>query len=131
VDVLSFQPTRVGDRQALFQPFIDQVTALTGRPVLLADVNTMIGRPAKDADDTSVYERESAEHTHEFYFDAAASKSCIGIHRCAFRDWQAWDPQSPRRGLLKADDSAYPILVEETKRTNEQVYRLVYGDGHG
>ena len=42
---------------------------------------------------------------------------------------QPWKPQYHRRGLLKVDDSPYPILVDYTRRTNEEVYELVYQRG--
>ena len=124
VDVISFQP--MGTRTML-RDYIDRVHRLTGKPVLLADVNTMTRRPAQDETDTAEYERSAGEHTLAYYLDAASSKSCIGIHRCTVRDYQPWNPQYHRRGLLKADDTPYPILVEYTQRTNAHVYAMVYG----
>ena len=124
VDVISFQP--MGTR-TLLRDYIDRVYRLTGKPVLLADVNTMTRRPAKDEADTTAYERSAGEHTQAYYLDAAGSNYCIGIHRCTVRDYQPWNPQYHRRGLLKADDRPYPILVDYTRRTNENVYQLVYG----
>ncbi|MCU0876137.1 MAG: hypothetical protein MUE50_27770, partial [Pirellulaceae bacterium] len=94
--------------------------------VLLADVNTMTRRPARDEVDTTEYERSAGEHTLAYYLDAAASKYCIGIHRCTVRDYQPWNPQYHRRGLLKADDTPYPILVDCTRRANARVYERVY-----
>ncbi|MGQ9823316.1 MAG: hypothetical protein ACUVQK_15795 [Thermogutta sp.] len=123
VDVISFQP--MGTR-TLLRDYIDHVHELTGKPVLLADVNTMTERPQKDQVDTMQYERSAGEHTMAYYLDAASSKYCIGIHRCTVRDYQPWNPQYHRRGLLKADDTPYPILVDCTRRTNQMVYRLVY-----
>jgi hypothetical protein len=125
VDVISFQP--MGTRMPI-RDYVDRVYRLTGKPVLLADTNTMIERPQKDQLDTTDYERAAGEHTMQYYLDAAASKSCIGIHRCTVRDYQPWNPQYHRRGLLKADDAPYPILVDYTRRTNARVYELVYAD---
>ncbi|MCH5375620.1 MAG: hypothetical protein JJ992_16740, partial [Planctomycetes bacterium] len=68
----------------------------------------------------------AGEHTMEYYLDAVKSTACIGIHRCTVRDYQPWNLQYHRRGLLKADDTPYPILVDYTQRTNEQVYAQVY-----
>ncbi len=124
VDVLSFQP--MGTQHPI-RGFVDRVHKLTGKPVLLADVNTMTMRPARDATNTEVYEREAGEHTLAYYLDAAASSACIGIHRCTFRDYQPWNPRYHRRGLLKIDDTDYSLLVDYTRRTNEQVLRQVYG----
>lgn len=124
VDVLSFQPMGT---QTMMRATIDKVCQLAGKPVLLADVNTMTMRPAKDQADTAEYERQAGEHTMAFYLDAAASKACIGIHRCTVRDYQPWNLNYHRRGLLKADDTLYPILVDFTQRTNRDVYKLVYG----
>jgi len=124
VDVLSFQPMGT---KTMPQEYIDRVFQLTGKPVLLADTNTMTRRPEKDQPDTTEYEREAGEHTMAYYLDAAASKFCIGIHRCTVRDYQPWNPQYHRRGLLKADDSPYPILVDYTRRTNRRVFDSVYG----
>jgi hypothetical protein len=124
VDVISFQP--MGTRTML-RDYIDRVHRLTGKPVLLADVNTMTRRPAQDEIDTAEYERSAGEHTLAYYMDAASSKSCIGIHRCTVRDYQPWNPRYHRRGLLKADETPYPILVEYTQRTNARVYAMVYG----
>ena len=124
VDVISFQP--MGTR-VLLRDYIDHVFEITGKPVLLADVNTMTERPQKDQLDTTAYERAAGEHTLEYYLDAAGSKYCIGIHRCTVRDYQPWNLQYHRRGLLKADDLPYPLLIEYTVRTNQQVYELVYG----
>jgi hypothetical protein len=123
VDAISFQP--MGTRTML-RDYIDRASRLTGKPVLLADVNTMTRRPAQDEVDPTEYERSAGEHTLAYYLDAAASKSCIGIHRCTVRDYQPWNPQYHRRGLLKADDTPYPILVEFTQRTNRQVLETVY-----
>jgi hypothetical protein len=123
VDAISFQP--MGTRTML-RDYIDRASRLTGKPVLLADVNTMTRRPAQDEVDPTEYERSAGEHTLAYYLDAAASKSCIGIHRCTVRDYQPWNPQYHRRGLLKADDTPYPILVEFTQRTNRQVLEMVY-----
>lgn len=123
VDVISFQP--MGTRTML-SSYIDHVAEITGKPVLLADVNTMTSRPAKDSIDTSEYERTAGEHTLAYYRDAASSLSCIGIHRCTIRDFQPWNTKFHRRGLLKADDSPYSILIDYTRRTNQQVFDLVY-----
>ncbi|MFZ5830731.1 MAG: hypothetical protein ACOY3P_11620 [Planctomycetota bacterium] len=124
VDVISFQP--MGTRKPL-KDYIDRVGKITGKPVLLADVNTMARRPAKDEADTTEYERSAGEHTMEYYLDAAAAKYCVGIHRCTVRDYQPWNPQYHRRGLLKADDTPYSIMVDYTQRTHERVYNMVYG----
>ncbi len=110
--------------------YLDHVHRLTGKPVLLADVNTMVARPEKDSADTAAYERTAGEHTLAYYLDAAASRACVGIHRCTIRDYQPWNPQYHRRGLLKADDSPYSLLIDYTRRTNEQVFRLVYAPAH-
>jgi len=99
---------------------------LTGKPVLLADVNTMTRRPARDEVDTADYERAAGEHNLAYYLDASASRYCIGLHRCTVRDYQPWNPQYHRRGLLKADDTPYSILVDYTRRTNARVYERVY-----
>ena len=123
VDVISFQP--MGTR-TLLREYIDHVHEITWKPVLLADTNTMTMRPTKGQTDTTEYERSAGEHTMEYYLDAADSKSCIGIHRCTVRDYQPWNPQYHRRGLLKADDTPYPILTHYTRRTNDQVYARVY-----
>jgi hypothetical protein len=123
VDVVSFQP--MGTQKPI-QSFIDHVSALTGKPVLLADVNTMTMRPEKQMRDSTRYETEAGEHTLEYYMDAASSDACIGLHRCTMRDYYPWNPQFHRRGLLKADDIPYSILIDFTRRTNEQVIRKVY-----
>lgn len=124
VDVLSFQP--LGTPKPI-GAYLDRVHRLTGKPVLLADVNTMVNRPAKDLVDTTAYERAAGEHTQAYYLEAAASRACLGIHRCTFRDYQPWNLQYHRRGLLKADDSPYSLLIDYSRRTNEQVFQLVYG----
>ncbi len=124
VDAISFQP--MGTRTMLRQ-YIDRVFEITGKPVLLADVNTMTERPARDQGDTTAYETAAGEHTLAYYLDAASSLYCLGIHRCTVRDYQPWNPQYHRRGLLKADDTPYPILVDYTQRTNREVYKLAYG----
>lgn len=59
---------------------------MTGKPVLLADVNTMTDRPKKGQIDTTEYERSAGKHTLEYYLNAAGSKCCIGVHRCTVRD---------------------------------------------
>ncbi|MBN2450026.1 MAG: hypothetical protein JXR77_06535 [Lentisphaeria bacterium] len=123
VDAVAFQP--MGTRTML-RSYIDHAAGITGKPVLLADTNTMTVRPQEGQTDTAEYERSAGEHTLAYYLDAAASPACIGIHRCTVRDYRPWDPAFHRRGLLKADDTPYPILVEYTQRTNREVYRLVY-----
>ena len=128
VDVISFQP--MGTRVPI-RGYLDGVYEITGKPVLLADTNTMTQRPEKGQVDTTEYEKSAGEHTMRYYLDAAGSKYCIGIHRCTVRDYQPWNPRYHRRGLLKADDTPYPILVDYTCRTNAQVYDLVYGKRAG
>jgi len=123
VDVISFQP--MGTQKPI-KGYIDHVFEITGKPVLLADVNTMTMRPARDQKETAEYEISAGKHTREYYLDAAGSAACIGIHRCTIRDYQPWNPQFHRRGLLKADDTEYPSLIEMTKETNEQVFRMLY-----
>jgi hypothetical protein len=123
VDAISFQP--MGTRTPL-RDYINHVDDITGKPVLLADTNTMTQRPAKDQVDTAEYERSAGEHTMEYYLNAAGSHACIGIHRCTVRDYQPWNTNYHRRGLLKADDTPYPSLVDYTRRTNQSVYELVY-----
>lgn len=123
VDVISFQPMGT---KTLLGDYIDHVHELTGKPILLADVNCVLERPTKDLKDTSDYERAVSEHTEKYYLDAARRTSCIGIHRCTIRDYQPWNLNFFRRGLLRADDSPYPILGEFTRRTNEMVYQMVY-----
>lgn len=122
-DVISFQP--MGTKK-LLRDYIDHVTKITGKPVLLADVNTMTQRPEKDRVDTADYERSAGEHTMRYYLNAASSPGCIGIHRCTIRDYLPWNTKFHRRGLLKADDSPYSILIDYTKRTNKQVFDMVY-----
>lgn len=123
VDVMSFQP--MGTQKPI-KAFLDHVLALTGKPALLADVNTMTMRPEKDAKDSTRYETEAGEHTLSYYLDAAASPACLGLHRCTMRDYFPWNPQYHRRGLLKADDAEYPILIQHTRRTNETLLQTVY-----
>jgi hypothetical protein len=124
VDVLSFQP--MGTPKPI-GAYLDRVHQLTGKPVLLADVNTMTMRPAKDLADSTAYERAAGEHTLAYYLDAARSRACLGLHRCTLRDYQPWNLQYHRRGLLRADDTPYPLLVDYTRRTNAEVLRLVHG----
>jgi hypothetical protein len=128
VDVISFQP--MGTRNPICK-YIDHVFQITGKPILLADVNTMTQRPQKAQADTTDYERSAGEHTLQYYLDAASSRYCIGIHRCTVRDYQPWNTRYHRRGLLKADDTPYPILVDYTRRTNTRVYELVYPSTKG
>lgn len=122
VDAFAFQP--MGTQKPL-QSYLDHVLALTGKPSLLADVNTMTMRPEKDLADTTRYETEAGEHTLAYYLDAASSPACLGLHRCTMRDYFPWNPQFHRRGLLKADDAPYPILIDFTRRTNAEVMAKV------
>jgi hypothetical protein len=124
VDAFAFQP--MGTQKPI-RSYLDHVLALTGKPSLLADVNTMTMRPEKDLADTTRYETEAGEHTLAYYLDAASSPACLGLHRCTMRDYYPWNPQFHRRGLLKADDTPYPALLDYTKRTNQKAYELVYG----
>ena len=54
--------------------------------------------------------------------DPATDKKAKRKARC-----YPWNPPFHRRGLLKADDSPYPLLIEATRRCNEAVLRLVCG----
>jgi hypothetical protein len=111
----------------LIKPYLADVYQLTRKPILLADVNSMTMRPIRDQKDTTEHERSAGEHTLECYLDAAPHPACIVIHRRTIRDFQPWNIQLHRRGLLHADDSPYPILIEYTKRTNHHVLDRVYG----
>jgi hypothetical protein len=124
VDVISFQPMGT---IVMHKDYIDHVFSITGKPVLFADVNTMLSRPVEGQANTEEYERNSGEHTLKYYLNIAESKFLIGIHRCTVRDFRPWDNRYYRRGLLKADDTPYPILVDYTRRTNNQVFEMVYG----
>lgn len=126
VDVISFQPLGTGKP---IGAYLNHVARITGKPVLLVDVNTMAMRPAKDMTDSTDYEQSSGQHTLSYYLDAASSTACIGIHRCTIRDYQPWNTQYHRRGLLRADDSPYTLLIDYTRRTNADVMNLVYGKG--
>ncbi len=123
VDVMTFQP--MGTQQPI-QKYLDHVLDATGKPSLLADVNTMTMRPDKDATDTTRYETEAGQHTFIYYLDAAQSPACLGLQRCTMRDYYPWDPKFHRRGLLKANDAPYSILIDFTRRTNETVLKSVY-----
>lgn len=122
VDALAFQPM---NREPI-NGYLRHVFEATGKPALLADVNTMASRPERDARDTTEYERGAAELTRRYYIETAGSPYCLGLHRCTIRDYQPWNPAFHRRGLLKADDAEYPILVETTRRVNRHVLDLVY-----
>ena len=123
VDAFAFQP--MGTQKPL-QSYLDHVLALTAKPSLLTDVNTMTMRPEKDLADTTRYETEAGEHTRTYYLDAVSSPGCLGLHRCTLRDYFPWNPQFHRRGLLKADDAPYPILIDYTRRANAEVMERVY-----
>ncbi len=124
VDVITFQP--MGTQQPILK-YLDHVLEITGKPSLLADVNTMTMRPEKDATDTTRYETEAGQHTLAYYVDAASSTACLGLQRCTMRDFYPWDTQFHRRGLLKANDEPYSILIDFTRRTNQTVLKNVYG----
>jgi hypothetical protein len=124
-DVIAFQPMGT---QAMHKAYIDHVFSLTGKPVAFIDVNTIFSRPLEGQVDTEKYETEAGEHTLKYYTNAAESKYLIALHRCTVRDYRPWDTKFYRRGLLKADDTPYPILVDYTKRANRAVYEMVYGN---
>ncbi len=123
VDALSFQPMGT---QTLVSDYIDHVHELTGKPILLADVNCVLQRPSKGQTDTLDYQKTVADHTRRFYLDAASSPACIGIHRCTIRDFQVWDKTKHRPGLLQTNDIPYPFLSEETRSISQQVLEKVY-----
>ncbi len=123
VDALSFQPMGT---QSLVSGYLDQVHEITGKPTLLADVNCVLQRPARDQTDTRDYQKNVADHTRRFYLDAASSPACIGIHRCTIRDFQVWDKTKHRPGLLQANDIPYPFLSEETRSISQEVLEQVY-----
>jgi hypothetical protein len=122
LDVISYQPfgsaVKTGN-------YIDAVSNLTGKPVILIDTITTPITPPQNGD-TTEYEKASGANTYDFYIDAASSKSCIGIHRCTVRDYEVWNPANYRRGLLKNDDTEYPILVDYAKKTNLRCFEIVY-----
>lgn len=122
-DVISFQPMGTRDFK---KKYINRVFEITGRPILMADVNCMLSRPTEGQTNTEAYEKEAGEHTYKFYTDAAQSPYLIGIHRCTVRDYRPWDKKYHRRGLLKANDEPYPILADYTIKTNQEVFSIVY-----
>jgi hypothetical protein len=124
VDVISFQPM---GGSILWREYIDYAHLLTGKPLLFADTNTMLTRPEEGQANTEEYERNSGENTYNYYINAAGSPALIGIHRCTVRDYRPWDTNFHRRGLLKADDTPYPILVDYTRKANKKVYEMAYG----
>jgi hypothetical protein len=123
VDVISFQP--MGTRN-LIRDYLNHVAEITGKPILLADVNCFHTRPAEGQTDTREYETQTGEHTVKYYLNAIENKNLIGIHRCTVRDFRPWDTRYHRRGILKADDTPYPILEEYTMQASQEVFRKVY-----
>ncbi len=79
VDVISFQP--MGTRQ-LLRGYIDRVLELSGKPVLLADVNTMTQRPKKGQVDTTEYERSAGEHTSNAWQSFCPRSALLMHHAC-------------------------------------------------
>jgi hypothetical protein len=124
LDVISFQPMGTTEMR---KDYINHVNQITEKPVLLADVNTMTSRPYEGQTNTEEYEKSAGEHTINFYMDAAESPALIGIHRCTVRDYRPWDTNFHRRGLLKKDDTPYPLMVKYTIEANNAVYNKVYG----
>jgi hypothetical protein len=87
----------------------------------------MLSRPEEGQTDTKEYETDSGKHLYAYYINAAESSNLIALHRCTVRDYKPWDTRYHRRGLLKADHTPYPILVEYTKMSNRAVLEMVYG----
>jgi hypothetical protein len=123
-DVIGFQPMGT---LANHKDYIDHVFRLTGKPVAFIDVNTMLTRPVEGETDTREYESKSGAHTLKYYKNIIESNYLIAIHRCTVRDYRPWDTRYYRRGLLKADDTPYPILVDYTKQASKAVFEKVYG----
>lgn len=121
LDVISFQPFG----QTKVNNYLDYVGNLTKKPVFLVDVLTVPVRPMQSGE-TTEYEETCGKATYDYYTNAALSKSLIGIHRCTVRDYQAWNKQFYRQGLLKNDDTEYPILVDYTKKTNVRLFEMIY-----
>ncbi len=122
VDVLSFQPfgSKVSPRSCL-----DHLGALTGRPALFVDTLTTPARPPASGD-TAEYERLLGANTIWYYREVAMSPTSIGIHRCTMRDHQVTNLKVYRQGLLKNDDTEYPILVDYAKKANALCYEIAY-----
>jgi hypothetical protein len=121
LDVLSFQP--FGTLKV--KNYLDFIGNLTKKPVFLVDVLTVPVRPTQSGE-TREYEETCGKFTYDYYTNAALCNNLIGIHRCTVRDYQAWNKAFYRQGLLKNDDTEYPILVDYTKNANIKLYEMIY-----
>lgn len=122
-DVLSFQPMGA---QTMWKDYLNHVAELTKKPILLADVNTTYDRPTQGQTDTRDFEERMGRNMLVYYSNIIECAALIGIHRCTVRDYRPWDTKYYRRGILKADDTPYPILEQYTIESSNRVFEVVY-----
>lgn len=122
LDVLSFQPF-----SATTSPrrYLDHVEKRTGKPSLLVDTLNRPGRPPQSGD-TTEFENEQGSLIYKYFTETVKSEACLGIHRCTLRDHQAAKKTSTRQGILKEDDTEYPLLADWTKKANAACYGIAY-----
>lgn len=130
VDAMSFQPMGTA---VMHKDYWNHVNELTGKPIVLADTDTTARElsPQKDQADTSEYETKTGENTYAYYTNTMESPAVIGIHRCTVRDLEIWKPRTWRAGLLKADDTPYPIMSDYARKTSMAIYTMAYGEPRG
>jgi hypothetical protein len=122
-DVLSFQPMGA---QTMWKDYFNHVAELTNMPILLADVNTTYDRPKQGQTDTQDFEERMGTNMLSYYTNIIDCPALIGIHRCTVRDYRPWDTKFYRRGILKADDTPYPIMEKYTIESSKKVFEVVY-----
>ncbi len=122
-DVLSFQPMGA---QTMWKDYLNHVSEITNLPILLADVNTSYDRPKQGQTDTQDFEERMGKNMLNYYTNIIDCPALIGIHRCTVRDYRPWDTKFYRRGILKADDTPYPILEKYTIESSNKVFEVVY-----
>jgi hypothetical protein len=119
IDVLSVQPVRMEFEAEM----LDRLRAIANKPVLICDHQSSF---YTDAYPRTLWEQSASESDAARAYDAYLSRAfespyVIGYHRCQYIDRFAPSLNVLKQGLLREDETPYPILVDQVRRTNLRI----------
>jgi hypothetical protein len=124
IDVLSVQPLGIVFEEDLF----DELYEISKRPILICDHQSSFH--TKEYPDTLWNqlpdEATAAKGYHEYLTAAFKKPYIIGYHRCQYIDRYDKNNRLLKQGLLREDETPYQQMVDEVKRTNQSITKMIH-----
>ncbi|RPJ51630.1 MAG: hypothetical protein EHM21_02240 [Chloroflexi bacterium] len=126
IDVISFQPYGSTFDRAAF----DHIHTLTGKPILICDhaINFPTPQHPRTLWPQRKDEAEASEAYREYLLTALDCPYIIGYHRCQYIDRALPSGEILKQGLLKEDESPYPLMTARVKEANGKVLEAFRAD---